>query len=306
MHDGALNYAVFRDILPMPMKPEITAIVVSYNAHEELRKCLTSLRASTNIDLHIVVIDNASTDGNADMVRKDFPDCMLIVNVSNRGFAAAVNQGLAKASGDVILINPDLTVMPDTIAVLKRTLDTHTNVGIVGPKLTYPDGTLQPSVKKFPDWFDLFLILSKVPNFVPSVARVYNGLTVDYGKEQTVDQVMGSCFLIRRATLDAVGTFDEGFWMWFEEVDFCKRALAKGWTTLYTPATHAIHVRAASTTQSTAEKQRVLRNSIMHYSTKYFGAIRTKMLGPAELMSVLTGVVGEQVKLVKPYKAKHL
>ncbi len=287
------------------MKPEITAIVVSYNAREELRKCLTGLFASTGIDLHVVVIDNASTDGNADMVRKDFPQAALTVNESNRGFAAAVNQGRAGARGDVILINPDLTVMPDTIAVLKRVLDAHADVGIVGPKLTYPDGTLQPSVKRFPDWFDLFLVLSKVPNFVPGLARVYNGLTVDYGKEQTVDQVMGSCFLIRRATLDAVGTFDEGFWMWFEEVDFCKRALAMGWKTMYTPATHAVHIRAASTTQSTAEKQRILRNSIVHYSTKYFGVTKTKMLAPAELMSVLTGMIGDQVTLIKPYKAKH-
>ena len=290
----------------MNMRPETTAIVVSYNAREELRKCLASLFTSSGIDLHVIVIDNASTDGNVDMVRKEFPQVVLTVNKTNKGFAAAVNQGFAAAKGDVILINPDLTVMPDTIAVMKQSLDAHPDIGIIGPKLTYPDDTLQPSVKKFPDWFDLFLILSKVPNFIPSIARVYNGLTVDYKKEQTVDQVMGSCFLIRRATLDAVGAFDEGFWMWFEEVDFCKRALTKGWKTLYTPATHAVHVRAASTTQSTAEKQRILRNSIVHYSMKYFGPLKTKMLGPAELMSVLTGVVGDQVKLIKPYKAKHL
>ncbi len=290
----------------MPVQPEITAIIVSYNACEELRKCLTSLLTSTGITLHITVVDNASTEGNVDLVRKIFPHVRLIVNESNRGFAAAVNQGITDAIGNVILINPDLTVMPDTIATLQRTLDVNPAVGIIGPKLAYPDGTHQPSVKRFPDWFDLFLILSKVPNFMPSLSRVYNGLTVDYEKEQLVDQVMGSCFLIRRAALDAVGSFDEGFWMWFEEVDFCKRALAKGWTTMYTPATHAVHVRAASTTQSTAQKQRILRNSILHYSTKYFGAMRTKMLAPAEFMSVITGIVGDQYKLVKPYKAKDL
>lgn len=288
------------------MQPEITAIIVSYNAREELNRCLASLATSSGITLHIIVIDNASTDGNAAMVRSAFPQVTLIENSDNRGFAAAVNQGLARARGDVILINPDLTVEPMTIATLHRVMVEHPDVGIIGPRLTYPDGTLQPSVKKFPDWFDLFLILSKVPNFVPSVARVYNGLTVDYTHDQQVDQVMGSCFMIRRATLDAVGTFDEGFWMWFEEVDYCKRALTAGWKTWFTPQAHAVHVRAASTTQSTAHKQRVLRNSIMHYSRKYFGDVRTRMLAPAELMSIIAGAAVDRYNLVKPTIAKDL
>lgn len=286
-------------------RPEISAIVVSYNACDALKSCLRSLERSSDVNVRVIVIDNASSEQNVDMVRKNFSDAELIVNSTNRGFAAAVNQGITKSHGTVVLMNPDLTVQPSTLSVLHGAFDRYRDVGIVGPKLVSLDGTLQPSVKKFPDWFDLFLILSKVPNFFPGLSRVYNGLTVDYGVEQIVDQVMGACFMIRRSTLDHVGTFDEGFWMWFEEVDFCKRARDKGWKTLFTPRACATHIRGASFSGVPAtEKQRALRDSIMHYSTKYFGALRTKMLLPANLMSLVSGPIIDTLQLSKPAKAK--
>ncbi len=286
-------------------RPDATAIVVSYNACDALAMCLRTLYESTGVRLHVVVVDNASTESNVEIVRKQFPDIELITNDTNRGFAAAVNQGIKRSSGTVVLINPDLKVEPTTIVDLYRVLETHPDVGIVGPMLKYPDGRLQPSVKKFPDWFDLFLILSKVPNFFPSVSRVYNGLTVNYGNEQTVDQVMGACFMVRRETLDQVGLFDEGFWMWFEEVDYCKRALGRGWKTMYTPAATAFHVRGASFAHvPSVEKQRALRNSIIHYSMKYFGRFRTKLLLPAQLISAISGPVIDMLGMSKPVSAR--
>lgn len=291
----------------MRADPDVTAIVVSYNALDALKACLDSLARSQGVRLRTVVIDNASQSPNVETVRREYRDVECIANDSNRGFAAAVNQGLARSSGTVVLVNPDLVVKPSTIATLCDALSRYPDVGIVGPTLEYPDGSPQPSVKKFPDWFDLFLILSKVPNIVPSVARVYNGLTVDYSREQVVDQVMGACFMIRRETIEKVGTFDEGFWMWFEEVDFCKRARAKGWKTLYTPRAVATHVRGASfATVRSTEKQNALRNSIMHYSGKYFGAFRTRLLLPAHLISIVSGPLIDYLQLSKPSRAKDL
>ncbi len=286
---------------------ELTAIIVSWNACEELKRCLESLRRSDGVLLTTIVVDNASAEGNAAMVKNDFPEATLITNDRNRGFAAAVNQGVARAHGDVVLINPDLEVEPPTLAKLHESFGRYPSVGIVGPQLRYPNGSIQPSVKRFPDWFDLFLILSKVPNFFPGLTRRYNGLDRNYEKEQIVDQVMGSCFMIRRKTLEDVGAFDEGFWMWFEEVDFCKRAKRQGWLTLFTPAARAVHARGASFSRASAtEKQRALRNSIVHYSMKYFGKFKTRLLAPAELMSIVSGMLIDALNLSKPSRAKDL
>lgn len=291
----------------MPHDPELTAIVVSYNACDELRACLASLKNSTNVRLNIIVVDNASSEPNAGMVEKKFPEVLLIKNKENRGFAAAVNQGIKRSTGTVVLINPDLRVQAETLSTMSATLRKHGEVGILGPRIQYPDGSPQPSVKKFPDWFDLFLILSKVPNFMPSLTRVYNGLTVDYSREQYVDQVMGACFMIRPEALAQVGAFDEGFWLWFEEVDYCKRALAKGWKTYYTPHATVVHVRGASfSTQPSTLKQEALRNSIEHYCRKYFGPAKTRMLAPAKLMSMISGPIIDTLMLTKPFKAKDL
>ncbi|MBI4092708.1 MAG: glycosyltransferase family 2 protein [Candidatus Kerfeldbacteria bacterium] len=289
------------------MRPNLTAIVVSWNVRGQLSRCLKSLADSTGVKIKSIVVDNASADGSADFVHGNFPDITLIRNQTNRGFAAAVNQGLAEATSDVVLVNPDIELRPETLAVMhQRMYANHSQrVGIVGPKLIYPNGSLQPSVKRFPDWFDLFLILSKVPNLLPNLTKRYNALDLDYRREQIVDQVMGSCFMIKRACLDDVGFFDEGFWIWFEEVDFCKRASLQNWWTLYTPAAPAVHTRGASFAQSsTTAKQQALRHSIIHYSRKYFGVLKTRLLFPAELMSIISAPLIDALNLKKPTAAK--
>lgn len=290
----------------MSAKADLTAIVVSWNAAGELEECLQSLTASRGLNLKTVVIDNASTEPSVEMVRQRFPTVELIINDTNRGFAAAVNQGLARAVGDVVLINPDLKLEPSTLAVLRQTLSRHPRVGVVGPRLIYPDGKPQPSVKRFPRWIDLFLILTKLPNLFPRLARSYNGFDIDYDREQTVDQVMGSCFMIRRSCLSDVGLFDQGFWIWFEEVDFCKRTRDRGWLTLYTPIATAVHVRGASFKRTSAVvKQRVLRQSIVHYSRKHFGRLSVWLLVPGLLISWLSAQLIDACQLTKPEPAKN-
>lgn len=287
--------------------PDVTVVVVSWNVRDELRRCLMAVRNSEGVRMQTVVVDNASTDGSLDMVRSEFPDVRAIANATNRGFAAAVNQGMTGTSGDVLLLNPDVAVAPHAIRELVRALERHERTGVVGGRLRYPDGEPQPSMKRFPDALDLFLVLSKVPNLFPGIASKYNGLGLDYDREQTVDQVMGSFFLIRRQTLDEVGPFDEGFFLWFEEVDFCKRAKAKGWGTLYTPEAVAVHTRNASfSQQQTTWKQRVLRQSMLHYAEKHLGRFATATLKPALLLSSISAPLIDAFHLVKPTTAKDL
>ncbi|MBI4426436.1 MAG: glycosyltransferase family 2 protein [Candidatus Kerfeldbacteria bacterium] len=285
----------------MPNPPEVTAIVVSFNAPDELRRCLRSLLATTGLRLRVIVVDNASTTSNQQLVTSQFPRVELIANATNRGFAAAVNQGLIRSVGDVVLVNPDVGVEPSTLATMHTRLQAHQRVGIVGPRLYYPDGTPQASVKRFPRWIDLALVLSKLPNFFPRLARRYQALDIDYTQEQTVDQVMGACFMIRHQTLTEVGTFDEGFFIWFEEVDYCWRARQRGWSTLYTPAAKASHVRGASfAPQPSQFKQRLLRQSIRFYCRKHFGWLAELGLAPALLISAISGSLIDRFSLRKP------
>lgn len=289
------------------MPPEVTAIVVSYNAAAGLRRCLTALSASRGVRLRTIVVDNASREDNLELVRREFAPIELIANHDNRGFAAAANQGIERARGNVVLINPDLEVEPETLITLQKKLDHYPRVGVVGPKLGYPDGRPQPSVKRFPRWVDLFLILSKLPNVLPHLTRRYNGLDVAYEREQVVDQVMGACFYIRRETLEQVGRFDANFFVWFEEVDFCRRAKRMGWDTLYTPATRATHQRGASMiTQTATARQQILRSSIVHYAHKYFGLLGVLALAPALLISLVSGWLIDALALTKPVRARDL
>lgn len=284
-------------------------IVVSWNVRDLLRECLISAQGSIGVRLRIVVIDNDSSDGSAEMVAKDFPNVHLIRNRDNRGFAAAVNQGIAVAetSSDIVLVNPDACVQPSTFERLAQTLDVNARAGIAGPKILYPDGHLQPSVKRFPRWRDLWLTLSKLPNLWPQLSRRYQAFDLRTEISQPVDQVMGSCFYIRRRTLNEVGLFDEGFWIWYEEVDFSLRAKRLGWDSWYVAEAVAYHGRGRSFVQLSArQKQAYLRKSIAHYSAKHFGRIPTVGLWPVMFVSWLSAVIIDAFDMKKPIQAKEL
>lgn len=291
----------------MSHPPEISAIIVSWNVRQLLAECLASLQAAVGIDLQVVVVDNASADGSAEMVRRDFPDVKLIANHENRGFAAAVNQGIAISHGDIVLVNPDLRLQPDTLSRLEHALQRDPHAGIAGPRITYPDGQLQPSVRRFPTTKDLIVTLLKLPNLMPGLVRTYAGLNVNYDLEQAVDQVMGSCFLIRRATLDAVGRFDEDFYIWFEEVDYCRRALSHGWHTLYVPTAHAIHAKGASFRQvRPLTKHRILKQSMVVYAHKHLGFWPSRLIEITGWLSFVMTGLQQLLRLRKPSSARNL
>lgn len=282
-------------------------IVVSWNVRDSLRQCLASILASRGIQPRVVVIDNGSADGSVEMVRAEFPDVRLIKNQTNRGFAAAVNQGLAQhSSGHVALINCDLKLEPETIRTLLDWFQRLPQVGIAGPMLRYEDESLQPSVKRFPRWQDLALVLSKLPNLIPGIAQRYQAADFNYSKTQVVDQVMGSCFLIRDELLKVLPRFDEQYFIWFEEVDYCLTAKALGWQTLYVAEAQAIHGRGQSFQQHpVTTKQRFLRQSIRYYVRKHFGRMAEMSLMPFLLMSWVSAGVIQAAHLRKPQMAKE-
>jgi GT2 family glycosyltransferase len=279
--------------------PSIGVVIVSYNTRELLRSCLESLRTCA-WPLRIVVVDNASIDGSAALVGGCFPEVELLALERNVGFAAGSNLGVAHllgprdaehtgtrrqggrengyrathprcpVSGLVLLLNPDTVVQPGAIEALAAFLEAHPRVGVVGPRLLYPDGSVQPAAFRFPTLAMTALDLFPPGEVLPG--RLYNSWWHGrYPQEPTaaapfpIDHPLGACMLTRRAVLEEVGLFDEGFFMYAEEVEWCRRVRAAGWAIWQEPRARVVHVGGASTRQAPARMQIALYRSRMRY-----------------------------------------
>ncbi len=249
----------------------LSIVIVSWNVKALLEKCLVSVfNPPSGGDFEVFVIDNASTDGSAEMVREKFPDVKLIANQKNRGFAVANNQAIKQAQGDfILLLNPDTEILDKTLAKMVEFMKTHSDCGIAGCQILNPDKTIQPSVRRLPDWFSSFLILLKLSHlkfFKPK----YLLPDFDYSKSQAVEQVMGAFFMIRKEVIEKIGLLDEGYELWFEEVDFCRRLLKKtNYKIYYTPTAQIIHHGGQSFKQVlTLKKQWLFYKSMLRYYLK--------------------------------------
>jgi GT2 family glycosyltransferase len=248
----------------------VSIIIVSWNTEELLKKCIESiLRYSQNIEYEIIVVDNASTDNTTEMVTKNFPIVKLIANKKNLGFAKANNQGIQISTGKyVLLLNPDTEFIDESLdrAIEKLTDD---NIGVLGCKLLNTDKSIQPSVRRFPRVLDIIAILIKLHKLFPSLLNKYLTKNFNYSHEQEVDQVMGAFFFVPRIVFDKIGLLDEGYFIWFEEVDFCRRAKREGYKVIYFPETQIIHHGSQSFAQAmTWQKQKWFFRSAFRYLTK--------------------------------------
>jgi GT2 family glycosyltransferase len=227
--------------------PALDVVVVSYRTPELLRACLRSLERRTGANQRLVVVDNAPGDRSADLVAAEFPDADLVEARGNIGFAAAANAGIARGTAPYVLVlNPDTEVPSETVDVLLALMETRPEVGICGCKLVRPDGRLDHAARRsFPT------ILGALGHFTgvgrttraPRALAQYRAPDVDAGP---VDAVNGAFMLIRRAALEQVGGFDEGYWMYMEDLDLCFRFGQAGWVTWYESSVSAMHVKAAA------------------------------------------------------------
>ncbi|MGQ9675002.1 MAG: glycosyltransferase [Chloroflexota bacterium] len=234
--------------------PDVSVVVVSFNTLELLRRCLLSVQSSLaltpSLTHEIWVVDNASSDGSAAMVQRDFPGIKLIANEANRGFAAANNQALSQASGRfAMLLNPDTEVKGKAIATMVRFADEHRRVGIVGCRLVYPDGSFQHSCFRFPTlWMTL---LDHFPVNHRLLDSRLNGRYPhwQYDRPFAIDHPLGAAMLVRREVFDQIGLFDEQFFIYCEEIDLCIRAKRAGWEVYCVPDAEIVHHAAQSTRQ---------------------------------------------------------
>jgi N-acetylglucosaminyl-diphospho-decaprenol L-rhamnosyltransferase len=233
---------------------DLSVVVVSYNTRELLAACLESVfrpLERSNLQAQVFVVDNASSDGSAAMVRERFPQVRLIANQENRGFAAANNQALRQSqSRYALLLNPDTEVQGDALGTLVRFMDGNPRVGVAGAKLLYPDGWVQHSAFAFPTLaqalFDFFpihhrLIRSRLNGRYP--LRWYDGPPFP------VDHPLGACLIARREAIEQVGLLDERFFIYCEEIDWCLRFKGAGWEVYCVPQAEVVHHVAQSTSQ---------------------------------------------------------
>ena len=202
---------------------ELSIIIVNYNSSVDLRKCLFSIYKETQeINFEVIVIENASTVGTIDNVIKEFPEVILIKNTTNKGFAAANNQGIAIARGEfILLLNPDTIVLDRAIVKSIDFIRSNPQIGIVGCKLIFPDGKFQNSARNFPSIRSLFSEAFFLDRFI--------NLTHNGTISKKNDWVMGAFFLVRKEVFDKIGLLDEQFFVYGEEMDFCYRA----WESMY-------------------------------------------------------------------------
>jgi len=223
---------------------------VSFNTRDHLRACLDSVLAEAPGE--IVVVDNASTDGTADMVRSEYRQVKLLANNDNYGYGAAANQGIKSCRGGyVLLLNGDARVTPGAISALSAYMDRHPEAAVVGPLLRHPDGSLERSYFPFPGTLAWFLENKPVVwllRCLPFGRERFLCLTRPI-VDRVVPWVLGAALLLQRTAFEAVGGFDEAYFMYFEEVDLCLRLCAVQSEVHFTPTATVLHVRGASTSQ---------------------------------------------------------
>jgi len=231
----------------------VSVVVVTYNALPWIARCLESVRGHETI-----VVDHGSTDGTLELVRERFPGARLIQQ-ENKGLGGGSNAGMRVASGEYfLLLNSDAWALGDAVDRLVAFADEHPRAAVAGPKLLNPDGSLQRSVRGFPTLWRLateYFFLRKLAPRTRALNAFY-GARFEHDRVREADFLMGACLLVRREAADTVGLFDEDYFMFSEETDWCYRFRQAGWSVLFTPDAEFTHVGGATTARDWAPMYR--------------------------------------------------
>ncbi|MGC9356934.1 MAG: glycosyltransferase family 2 protein [Anaerolineae bacterium] len=240
---------------------DLDVIIVNYNTRDLLKRCLETVFDSTGVDFRVCVVDNASADGSTEMVARDFPEVLLIANEENLGYPAANNQGL-RAFGFgrgqqggaryALLLNSDTEVPPDAFARTVAFMDDHPDLGILGPKLVRPNGSLDLACRRsFPTPEVAFYRFTGLARLFPRSRRFgrYNLTYLDPDESAEVDSVVGAYMLVRGASIERVGLLDDHFFMYGEDLDWAYRIKEAGWKVYYYPRVTVLHVKRASSSK---------------------------------------------------------
>jgi N-acetylglucosaminyl-diphospho-decaprenol L-rhamnosyltransferase len=253
--------------------PRVAAIVVSFNSRPHLERCVGSVLGDVDA---VVVVDSASSDGSGGLVRERFPSVPVIELSENRGFGAAMNAGVEATDGEyLLLLNADAWATEGAVAKLVGCAESDPQAGIVGPRLSNPDGTLQPSVRGYPTPWRLvteyFFLRWLAPR--SRLLNSFYGAGFDHRSTVSVEFLVGAALLVRRSAFDEVGGFDPDFFMFNEEVDLSYRMKRAGRRILFCPAAEFVHVGGASTAPVWDRMYREQLRSHLRFLTKHNGPV---------------------------------
>jgi len=230
---------------------QLSVVIVSYNTRELLNDCLKSVTvASKDLDVEVFVVDNNSADNTAEMVKKVFPRVKLFANEKNLGFSKANNQAIKKARGEYVLIlNPDTKVLPDTFTKMISFMEANPAVGVATCRVEFPSGKLDVDCRRhFPTPWRAFTYFSGLSKLFKG-SKIFDQYNYGYQpdtKEQAIDACVGAFMIIPRAAIEKVGMFDEQFFFYGEDLDWCYRFREHGYQIIYTPITKIVHYKGAS------------------------------------------------------------
>ena len=284
----------------MAKQPDLTIIVVTWNRPELIRTCLQHIRraiAESGLDCEVWVVDNGSTAGDADVVATEFPEVKLLRNEANLGFARANNLALKRSAGRYcLLVNNDVRLSRSVIVRCVEYLESHPDVGIVGPRLILPGGHPQQSWGRFLTPSRAILealhvgwLRARLSARQKSASQIAAPLEVDW--------VTGACFLIRREVVEQVGLLDPQYFFYSEEMDWCLRARRAGWKVYYLPDVEARHDHAATARENVRWYARMLRESRTLFLRKHYGRWAAFLYRVATLVGSIPLIVRWQLSL---------
>ncbi len=254
---------------------DVSVIIINYNTRNLLREALRSV-VNCSIPKEIIVIDNASNDGSSEMVREEFPEVKIFVNTTNERFAKPNNMAMGIAKGRYyFLLNSDATISSDTLDVLLKYMEIHSDVGVCAPQLIYPDGSLQPSCRgsitlwtHFCDMLILDRIFPKSKIFAKSEMTYF-----DHRSARDVDHVMAAAILVRKEAVKDAGALDENLSIIYNDLDWSLRIKKAGWRIVYYPETQVIHHHSKTTKMmnKNLELFSELYSNVFYYFTKNYG-----------------------------------
>lgn len=255
----------------MQSSADLAIVILNYNTASLLRDCLCSIRSNQHaLQVEVIVVDNASSDESVAVMRTEFPDVRLIVNPTNIGYSAGNNVALRALGFDpqqplplealpryVLLLNPDTILPPTTLAKMVRFMDEHPTIGVAGPRVRRPDGSLDRACRRsFPTPQVSFYRMTGLSRLFPK-SRRFNAYNLEYLPEESVhpvDSVVGAYMQVRREAILQVGLLDERFFMYGEDLDWAKRIKDAGWEVWYNGAVEIIHVKEAASSQSSKSR----------------------------------------------------
>jgi GT2 family glycosyltransferase len=248
---------------------------VNYNGGELVLRCLESVyQGAAGIPLEVIVVDNASGDGSPSAIADRFPQVRLVRNAQNRGFATAVNQGLRLARGDyIILLNNDASFLESRLPGLVRFMEGHPEAAVVGPKVLNPDGSIQPSCFQFPAFRDILFESLMLRQLFPR-SDFFNRRNMggfQHNELREVDWVLGACLIVRRAVAEAAGPMDERYFMYGEELDWCRAIRKLGHRIYYWPEPTIVHYGQQGSRRIRPEVLRRGFQSRYYYFEKHHG-----------------------------------